>query len=49
MLKISDKVHQLLLNINDCFMTVAEIVGDKKSYEEFVRKGRLYFKEMPKK
>ena len=40
MMKINDKVHELLLNINDCFLNVAEIVGDKKTYEECVKKGK---------
>jgi hypothetical protein len=26
---------------------VAEIVGDKKTYEECVKKGKLYFDQMP--
>ena len=49
MIKLNDKVHELLLHINECFMNVAEIVGDKKTYKEFVEKGKRYFEEMPKK
>jgi hypothetical protein len=28
-------------------MNVAEIVGDKKTYQECVKKGKRYFEEMP--
>ena len=36
-------IELLLLKINECFMTVAEVVGDKKSYEAYVKKGKQYF------
>jgi len=29
---MTDKIHELLLKINECFMNVAEIVGNKKLY-----------------